>query len=223
MAEVPSASEVHRAALRLRAEFEAQGLLLAHDLSLPSATRTVAGVPISGSWWGHPMGRLIYAAVSKLEMDIARTKLVAGKSTLVYRSLWPALAAVAEPQCDWQTRELSAAEQELWQLVEREGSVRLDQIPAVGGKKSAEVAKQLELRLLVYGYSQHTDAGSHAKVLLRFKSWREQQGITDEQLPALEAARASLTEPVKRWVGERYLDMLPWFPPRERRAKRKRR
>src|SRR5689334_19139778 len=113
MTESPNASEVYRAAKRLRSELEQQGMLLAHDGLLPSATRCVAGVPIRGSWWGHPAGKLIYEALQRVEADIARVKLVAKKSTLVHRRLWPALAAVARARAPWQTAELSRYEQEL--------------------------------------------------------------------------------------------------------------
>jgi ankyrin repeat protein len=35
-------------------------VLLEHDRELPSVTSIVAGEPISGSWWGHPLGHAIY-------------------------------------------------------------------------------------------------------------------------------------------------------------------
>jgi hypothetical protein len=75
-------------------------VLKIHGLLLPSAKGPVPNVAdlvaderISGSWWGHPRGREIYAALEKLceSSDVVRTRVVDGKITYVHRRLWPAL------------------------------------------------------------------------------------------------------------------------------------
>jgi hypothetical protein len=65
---------------------------------IPNVAELVAGEPISGSWWGHPQGHAIFAALQSLDdsPDVVRLRLVNGKVTLVHRRLWPALVRVAE-------------------------------------------------------------------------------------------------------------------------------
>jgi len=65
---------------------------------LPNVAELVAGEPIRGSWWGHPRSHAIFAAINHLaeSPDVARTRLVNGKVTLVHRRLWPALVRVAD-------------------------------------------------------------------------------------------------------------------------------
>ena len=65
---------------------------------LPNVAEMIAGEAIRGSWWGHPAGHAIYAALNGLaeSPDVVRTRLVNGKVTLVHRRLWPALARVAD-------------------------------------------------------------------------------------------------------------------------------
>jgi hypothetical protein len=60
---------------------------------VPSIAEAVAGEPIVGSWWAHPKGRAIFAALSELDdsTDVRCFKLVDGKVTLVHRTAWPAL------------------------------------------------------------------------------------------------------------------------------------
>ncbi len=60
---------------------------------VPSVAEAVAGEPIVGSWWAHPKGNQIFAALSELDdsNDVRCFKLVDGKVTLVHRKAWPAL------------------------------------------------------------------------------------------------------------------------------------
>ncbi len=64
---------------------------------VPCVAEAVAGEPIVGSWWAHPKGRAIFAALSELDdsEDVRCFKLVDGKVTLVHRRVWPALARLA--------------------------------------------------------------------------------------------------------------------------------
>lgn len=217
----PTSSEVYRAVKRLSAELELHGMLLAHDVALPSATRCIAGQSIRGSWWGHPAGALIYESLKHVEHDIARVKLVAQKSTLVHRRLWPQLAAVARSRQSWQTANLSDEERDLLARVEAEGPLRVDQQPLIGARKAADIAKALELRLLVYATSEHTEAGNHAKWLLPFAEWQRRAELSDSALPDVESALAALTAPVQSWVGDRLDGMLPWLPALAKKSKKR--
>ncbi len=65
---------------------------------VPSVAEEVAGEPIVGSWWAHPKGKAIFAALSELDDavdDVRCFKLVDGKVTFVHRRVWPALARLA--------------------------------------------------------------------------------------------------------------------------------
>jgi hypothetical protein len=65
---------------------------------VPNVAELVAGEPIRGSWWGHPSGHDIFAAINALAAspDVVRTRLVRRKITLVHRRLWPALARLED-------------------------------------------------------------------------------------------------------------------------------
>jgi hypothetical protein len=65
---------------------------------LPSLAEHVAGERIRGSWWGHPAGAEIFAALERVtgSPDVVATRLVGGKITLVHRRTWPALVRVAD-------------------------------------------------------------------------------------------------------------------------------
>ncbi|HEU4729023.1 MAG TPA: hypothetical protein VFT22_14060 [Kofleriaceae bacterium] len=64
---------------------------------VPCLADAVAGEPIVGSWWAHPRGKAIFAALSQLDdsEDVRCFKLVDGKITFVHRRVWPALARLA--------------------------------------------------------------------------------------------------------------------------------
>ena len=64
---------------------------------VPSLAQAVAGGPIRGGWWAHPLGgdifRLTRAVRGSDEVLVCR--LVDGKITYVHRRLWPALVRAA--------------------------------------------------------------------------------------------------------------------------------
>ena len=64
---------------------------------IPNVAQLVAGVPIAGSWWAHRASHEIFAVINQLaeSADVARTRLVNHKITLVHRRLWPALVRLA--------------------------------------------------------------------------------------------------------------------------------
>jgi hypothetical protein len=66
--------------------------------ALPNVADLVAGEAIKGSWWGHPAGHQIFAALNELDesSDVVRLRLVKGKVTLVHRRLWPAVVRLAD-------------------------------------------------------------------------------------------------------------------------------
>jgi hypothetical protein len=77
---------------------EQHGVVLASARGpVPSVAEAVAGQPIIGSWWAHPRGKAIFAALSELDdsHDVRCFKLIDGKVTFVHRRVWPALACLA--------------------------------------------------------------------------------------------------------------------------------
>jgi hypothetical protein len=77
---------------------EQHGVVLASAHGpVPCVADAVAGQPIVGSWWAHPQGKAIFAALSELDDadDVRCFKLVDGKVTFVHRRVWPALARLA--------------------------------------------------------------------------------------------------------------------------------
>jgi hypothetical protein len=73
---------------------EKHGLVLASARgALPNIAEEVAGEPIIGSWWAHPKGKAIFAALSEIDdsPDVRSFRLVDNKITLVHRRVWPAL------------------------------------------------------------------------------------------------------------------------------------
>jgi hypothetical protein len=86
------------AASRWLAFVEQHGVVLASARGpVPSVAEAVAGQPIIGSWWAHPRGKAIFAALSQLDdsVDVRCFKLIDGKVTFVHRRMWPALARLA--------------------------------------------------------------------------------------------------------------------------------
>jgi hypothetical protein len=65
---------------------------------VPSLAERIAGEPIRGSWWGHPAGHEIYRVINlvRASPDVAATRLIDGKITLVHSRLWPALVRVSD-------------------------------------------------------------------------------------------------------------------------------
>ena len=156
--------------------------------SRPSLVEAIAGGPVKGSWWGHPKGNVIFRLAEFLHdsPEIISAKLLGGKVTFVHEMLWPALARVVTDRA-WRLsvgRGISNEARELMRVVERRGTLRLDQNPMKG-------RKELENSLLVHGGSMHTEKGSHAAVLTAWKR------IFDAKTMA-QARRLTLSEAMER-------------------------
>jgi hypothetical protein len=65
---------------------------------IPTLVEAIAGEPISGSWWGHAKGRLIFRVLNHVydSGDVKAFRLVEGKVALVHQRLWPALVRLAD-------------------------------------------------------------------------------------------------------------------------------
>ena len=187
---------------RLSDALERRGLLLLQDPVFPSAAAIVAGERIRGSWWGHPAGHRIFAAVSELDdhPDVATAKLVSGKVTFVHRTLWPALIAVGRARDAWQLRGLNAAARGLLARVDAETTVRA----------SGKAAAALERALLVASRQVHTDSGKHALALSTWTAFAKHRGVAlRRRAPArARAALEAIVDGINGETGAR--GTLPW-------------
>ena len=193
-----------RHATRLLEAIEREGVLLQHDQVLPSASAVVAGEPVRGSWWAHPMANPIYDALNAVEDagHAVRVKLVAGKVTMVARPLWPALLAVGRERADWQTSRLTKPERKLLAVVEASSeAVLLD-------PSTREAGRRLEATLLIATDEVHLPSGRHTKALLAWEAWAAARGV-EPSVPAGDA-RAAFEAIVARWHSPKWL--LPWPP-----------
>ncbi|HUR27511.1 MAG TPA: hypothetical protein VM509_04940 [Planctomycetota bacterium] len=93
---------------------EKHGVVLASARGpVPSVAEAVAGEPIVGSWWAHPKGKAIFAALSDIDdsPDVRCFKLVDGKVTFAHRKTWPALVRLGRDGLI-ATEQLSSLQQE---------------------------------------------------------------------------------------------------------------
>jgi hypothetical protein len=182
----------------LLAELSRYGLLLQQDLLLPSVVTIVAGEPLHRSWWSHSSGHLIYSCLNALTQhpDTLVSRLVSGKVTYVHRRLWPAVLAVASARAPWQFARLSAPARDLYESVERQGTLLATGRPA----------KDLERRLLVHGEQIHTEAGHHETRLESWSLWADRVGC-HSTLSASEGQR-QLESALRTLGGAEAL--LPW-------------
>ena len=63
----------------------------------PSLAVRIAGGPIRGSWWSHPMSHEIFALIQHVHASkaVLVCTLARGKITYVHRRLWPAFVRMA--------------------------------------------------------------------------------------------------------------------------------
>jgi hypothetical protein len=175
------------------------GLLLKQDTKAFNVVALLTGETLRSSWWSHPRGRLIFAVLSELEdhPDVLFAKLLHGKVTLVHRTLWPALLAVAGDGAAWQMDGLSAAARLLLDSVNESAT------PVRG---SGAAVKELESHLLVHSEEVHTDTGSHAIELTTWSAWARHTGT--KPMHSTSAARAQL-ETAATTIGADP-NALPW-------------
>jgi hypothetical protein len=189
------------------------GFLLLADNRLPSITTLVVGKPIRGSWWGHPKGHDIFYVASRIadHPDVAVTKLISGKVTFVHRKLWPALLALGTSRESWQMNGLSRKARNLLQIVDRNGEVRSDRLPASPKAKHSPwraAVRELEERLLVYVEEFHSEIGAHAKRLESWRHWADRVGIAFVRLTPINARQDF--EKVIQKLNSKYNAHLPW-------------
>jgi hypothetical protein len=192
--------------------------LVSGKSAIGNAAEAIAGRPIDGSWWGDPLGQVIYRMLNELEDDFRRyldVVLAEGKRTLVSPRLAPVVLAIAgDPERRRRvTDNLKAPARRLLEIVAGGQIVRSD-APEHAGKVGRSARAALEAGLLARSTSVHTVSGHHASLL---ESYGDEPPVAGQ--PGLgELTRAALGASV---VAEQ-AEVEKWFrfvePDRERRA-----
>ncbi len=142
---------------------------------LPSLTFAIVQERISGSWWAHPLGKVIFNLASALDdhEEVLAAKLVQGKVTFVDRALFaPLLRGVTDEGFrEDRRRNLSPTAKSLLARVEDASDLRLDQVRTSDRRALAKARVVLEERLLVHGAQEHTDSGAHQTRLRTWSRW----------------------------------------------------
>ncbi len=198
--------ETTAASSRVLAELERRELLLQAGREFASIANIVAGETISGSWWAHPKSNLIYWVCKDLEEHprVDEARLLAGKVTHLWDTLWPHVAAMALAHESWQFERLSAAARSLLERTD-DGPVDTSTLEWTSkSEKLGDVCRVLESRLLVKSQEIHLPSGRHAKRLSTWRAWWTLRGTG--KLPSATAAR----ERIESAVGDAGLRLLPW-------------
>jgi hypothetical protein len=200
----------------LESELARRGLLLQHDRALPSVTTLVVGAPVSGSWWGHPQGKEIYALLLLLERGAGAlaVKLINGKVTFVDRTLWPALLALVQSRELIAHCSLSAGARALLAEVNRRGRCSVPQLRAEAVAPAAELTtalRELERSVLVHVDSEHTDSGAHQKQLRSWAHWADAHSTV--AFGDRSAAWGELSRAARALSEGSGSARLPWPPP----------
>ncbi len=183
------------------AALTSHGLLLKQDKAIPNVVGIITGESLRTSWWSHPKGRLIFSVLSELadHPDVLFTKLLHRKDTLVHRSLWSALLAIARSREPWQLRGLSASATSLLDRVDHgEGPVRASGAPV----------KELETHLLTVAREVHTESGRHEIALEPWDVWAAR--VRCKPLRSVPRAREVIEDAVTALGASR--KALPWPP-----------
>lgn len=201
------------------------GLLLETDNAFPSLATTIAGGPISGSWWGHPMANEIYMLGKQLieHEEVVLVKLLSGKSTYVHARLWPGLIAIGTAREAWQLDGLHPYALALLDAVEERGRMMIDEFDCSRSlKETRQYARALESRLMVFGDDVHSASGAHVK---RIETWEHRawrRGFPDSVLPSPEQARREFDSIVARLNANFETNAkLPWNSPRPGQARQR--
>lgn len=161
-------------------------------VTLSALVSAIAGAAISGTWWAHPKGKLMFSIASELEdrEDVLACKLL-GKATFVHRAAWPALVRVVT-DARWRREKslgLSMASTSLVRRARR-APVRIDK-KTLPPRERAD----LEKRCILHISSRHTERGAHETLARSWDSWASASLVRQAAKLDLENARRDLA----RW------------------------
>jgi hypothetical protein len=151
-------------------------------LTLAQAIERVVGAKVKGSWWAHPRGKEIFAALSALDdsLEVLAVKLPA--QAWVHEKLWPALARAQR-------------ERALWPPPGGEAKRLLARVRRAGeGTATGKPRLELERAMLVVGRQEHTETGAHRVVLVPFDRWLPAKVARAAEKLSLDDAVAALEQ-----------------------------
>jgi hypothetical protein len=201
------------------------GLMLETDRAFPSLVALMAGGPVKGTWWAHPLANDIYMVGMGL-MDLPEVifiRLLSGKMTYVHQRLWPALYAIASAREPWQLASLPPTAASMLKMLDRRESLRMDEIRSSrSAKELGADARLLEARMLVFGDDVHTDSGAHVKRIETWQSWAKRVGFPIDKIPSIENARREF-EQIVASLNQTHAAAatLPWQTPARRKPARR--
>ncbi len=201
------------------------GLMLETDRAFPSLVALMAGGPVKGTWWAHPLANEIYMIGMRL-MDLPEViyiRFLSGKMTYVHQRLWPALYAIASAREPWQLASLPPTATSMLKMLDRRESLRMDEIRSSrSAKELGTDARLLEARMLAFGDDVHTDSGAHVKRIETWQSWANRVGFPIDKIPSTENARREF-EQVVATLNQAHdaAATLPWQTPAPRKAARR--
>ena len=172
---------------------------------------------MKGSWWAIPESNTIWEVLNRFShrKQVLVTKLVSGKVTFVHRAMWKDFLSVATSGEAWQRDSLSMEAVNLLMLVEKNGTIRTDELVSLRDRKSSKAISKASLelvkRLLIHEEQIHTERGFHARILSSWKSWSKQTNYLLERLPNSEKAKSRLGEKMKL-LNQKFgaCGKLPW-------------
>lgn len=194
------------------AQLQNEGLLLLSDADFPNVPNLITGERIRGSWWTHDRAQEIFVVSEMLEdhPDVMTVKLLSGKVTFVHRELWNRIYSIGVAREEWQLKNLPANAAELLKVLDKTGSIQTNKVGNQFGPKPGEIARVLELRLLVYARQVHGESGAHMKILETWDVWAKRVGFRARSGSA-PAARRFLEEHVAKINNEYDAAVrLPW-------------
>ncbi len=171
------------------------GVLLETDRAFPSLVALMAGAPVKGTWWAHPLANDIYMMGQRLmdHSEVLFIKLLSGKTTYLHRRLWPQLVAIAVAREPWQLAALPSTANSMLKRLDSRASLRMDEVRSSrSAKELGADARVLESRLLVFGDDVHTSSWRSCKTSRDVAALGATDRICDDE-PA--AARAGAAQP----------------------------
>ncbi len=178
------------------AQLKTDGWLLLSDAELPSVAGLITNEKLRGSWWSHKQSQTIFNVSEMLDdhADVSIVKLISGKVTFVHRDLWHRIYSIGVAREDWQLDKLSANARALLAALDHAGTIETHKPGQAFGSKPGEIARELELRLLIHAEQIHTESGKHAKVIETWPAWAKRTGFR---------ARPSKPAAARRFIEER--------------------
>ena len=155
------------------AQLQEDGLLMLSDPDLPSLSGIIAGEKIRGSWWSHELGQTIFTVSEMIEehKDVMITKLISKKVTFVHRELWNEIYSIGVAREPWQWKKLSPKARRFLKVVDGVGTTYTYDVRTSFTPIPADVARELDTRLLVHTEQVHTETGKHARVVETWAAW----------------------------------------------------